>query len=143
MEGNYLPGKRRPLGGELHLKTVARSFTGKSTGCPALPACGRQVGGEENRPCNHIYISRKPRPVPACAKPLRRRQGRGASFPNRTKPSLLESQDGDGRNSLSDDQAGEIDDSCRLINDGGIAGCDDSWKTDENVFGNPDSLRIA
>jgi len=38
-------------------------LTGKSAGCPALPACGRQVGGEESRPCNRIYISRKPRPV--------------------------------------------------------------------------------
>jgi hypothetical protein len=38
-------------------------FTGKSAGCPALPACGRQVGGDENRPCNHIYIARKPRPL--------------------------------------------------------------------------------
>ena len=28
---------------------------------PCLPT-GRQVGGEESRPCNHIYISRKPRP---------------------------------------------------------------------------------
>jgi len=39
------------------------SLTGKSAGCPALPACGRQVGGEESRPYNHNYISRKPRPV--------------------------------------------------------------------------------
>jgi hypothetical protein len=37
--------------------------TGKSAGCPALPACGRQVGGEESRPYNHIYITRKPRRV--------------------------------------------------------------------------------
>jgi hypothetical protein len=28
-----------------------------------LSACGRQVGGEESRHYNHIYISRKPRPV--------------------------------------------------------------------------------
>jgi hypothetical protein len=41
------------------------------------PSCCR--GGEESRPCNHNCISRKPRRVPACAKPLRRRQGRGAS----------------------------------------------------------------
>jgi hypothetical protein len=49
-----------------------REFTGKSAGCPALPACGRQVGGEggnglpqwsQSRPCNHIYITRKLRPV--------------------------------------------------------------------------------
>jgi hypothetical protein len=73
----------------------------------------------------------------------RRPLGRGASFPDRTKPSLLESQDRGRWNSLSDEEAGEIDDSCGLINDGGIAGCDDSWKADENVFGNPDGLRIA
>jgi len=32
-------------------------FTGKSAGYPALPATGRQVGGEENRPHNPIYIT--------------------------------------------------------------------------------------
>ena len=53
----------------------------------APPSCCR--GGEggnglqdwsQSRPYNQIYIPRKPRPVPACAKPLRRRQGRGASL---------------------------------------------------------------
>ena len=34
-------------------------FTGKSAGCPAFLLQGR--GG--NRPYNHIFISRKPRPV--------------------------------------------------------------------------------
>ncbi len=36
-------------------------FTGKSVGCPAFLPVGS--GGEESRPCKHIYISRKPRPV--------------------------------------------------------------------------------
>jgi hypothetical protein len=36
-------------------------FTGKSAGCPAFLPVGK--GGEESRPCNHNYISRKPRPV--------------------------------------------------------------------------------
>ena len=36
-------------------------FTGKSAGCPAFLPVGR--GGDESRPYNHIYISRKPRPV--------------------------------------------------------------------------------
>ena len=44
-------------------------------------ACGRQVGGEESRPCNHIYMSRKPRPVPAC-----RQTGAGSFiFPSLTE----------------------------------------------------------
>jgi hypothetical protein len=70
------------------LSTSEDTFTGKSAGCPAFLPLDR--GGEESRPYNHIYISRKPRPVPACAKPrlqkscagqaLRRRQGRGASL---------------------------------------------------------------
>jgi hypothetical protein len=30
---------------------------GKSAGCPAFLPVGR--GGEESRPCNHIYITRK------------------------------------------------------------------------------------
>jgi hypothetical protein len=33
---------------------------GKSAGCPAFLLLGR--GGEESRPYNHLYISRKPRP---------------------------------------------------------------------------------
>jgi hypothetical protein len=37
------------------------SVTGKSAGCPAFLPVGR--GGEESRPCNHIYVTRKPRPV--------------------------------------------------------------------------------
>jgi hypothetical protein len=52
---------------------MASSFRGQVGWIPRL------LGGEESRPCNHIFISRKPRPVPACAKPLRRRQGRRAS----------------------------------------------------------------
>jgi hypothetical protein len=49
--------------------------TGKSAGCPALPACGRQVGGEESRPYNHIYITRKPQPC------LSRLNGMGGKLP--------------------------------------------------------------
>jgi hypothetical protein len=37
-------------------------LAGKSAGYPGLPTAGRQAG-EESRPYNHIYISRKPRPV--------------------------------------------------------------------------------
>jgi hypothetical protein len=36
-------------------------FAGKSAGCPAFLPVGR--GGEESRPYNHIYITRKLRPV--------------------------------------------------------------------------------
>ena len=45
-------------------------IAGKSAGCPAFLPVGR--GGEggnglqhwsQSRPCNHIYITRKPRPV--------------------------------------------------------------------------------
>ena len=43
------------------LSTSEETFTGKSAGCPAFLPVGR--GGEESRPYNHIYISRKPRPV--------------------------------------------------------------------------------
>jgi hypothetical protein len=45
-------------------------LTGKSAGCPAfLPVGGGGEGGNglpqwsQSRPCNHVYISRKPRPV--------------------------------------------------------------------------------
>ena len=65
------------------------------------------------------------------------------SFPDRDKSTLLESQDGGRWNPLSDEEAGEIDDSSGLINDGGITGRNDSWEADENVFGNPDGLRIT
>ena len=41
----------------------SRTPHGQVGGYPALPACGRQVGGEESRPSNHNYISRKPRPL--------------------------------------------------------------------------------
>ena len=37
------------------------SFTGKSAGCPAFLPLGR--GGEESRPYNHIFLSRKPHPL--------------------------------------------------------------------------------
>jgi hypothetical protein len=78
-------------------RSLRMAIAVKSAGCPAFLPVGR--GGEggnglpqwsQSRPCNYIYISRKPRPVPACAKPrlqkpcggqaLRRRQGRGASL---------------------------------------------------------------
>jgi len=42
------------------LGTFVPLFTGKSAGCPAFLPVGR--GGEESRPCNHIYITRKPQP---------------------------------------------------------------------------------
>ncbi|OGP61081.1 MAG: hypothetical protein A2162_11830 [Deltaproteobacteria bacterium RBG_13_52_11b] len=54
------------------MENWGEEVTGKSAGCPALPACGRQVGGEDgyglqhwsqSRPYNHIHITRKPRPV--------------------------------------------------------------------------------
>jgi hypothetical protein len=46
-------------------------LAGKSAGYPGLPTAGRQAGEggnglpqwSQSRPCNHIYISRKPRPV--------------------------------------------------------------------------------
>ena len=41
---------------------VCRPRASRLDAPPCLPA-GRQVGGEESRPCNHVYISRKPRPV--------------------------------------------------------------------------------
>ena len=41
-------------------KGVSPRVTGKSAGCPAFLPVGR--GGEESRPCNHIYLTRKPRP---------------------------------------------------------------------------------
>jgi len=40
---------------------LTSSFTGKSAGCPAFLPLGR--GGEESRPYNHIFISRKPHPL--------------------------------------------------------------------------------
>jgi predicted RNA-binding protein with PIN domain len=40
----------------------------------------RYEGGDKSRSCNGVYITRKSCPVPACAKPLRRRQGQGASL---------------------------------------------------------------
>ena len=56
--GVCVPGQGRPRELELHI------FTGKSTGCPAFLPVVR--GREESRPCNHIYIPRKLRLVPAC-----------------------------------------------------------------------------
>jgi len=40
---------------------LSRFLTGKSAGCPDFLPVGR--GGEESRPYNHIFISRKPRPL--------------------------------------------------------------------------------
>jgi hypothetical protein len=40
---------------------LTKIVTGKSAGCPAFLPVSR--GGEESRPYNCIYISRKPRPV--------------------------------------------------------------------------------
>jgi hypothetical protein len=37
------------------------AFTGKSAGCPTFLPLGR--GGEESRPYNHIFLSRKPHPL--------------------------------------------------------------------------------
>ena len=45
---------------------------------PRLPAVGR--GGEESRPCNHIYISRKPQPC------LSRLNGMGGELPSSSNP---------------------------------------------------------
>jgi len=44
-------------------QVLGKPATGKSAGCPAFLPVGR--GGEESRPCNRNYISRKPRSVSA------------------------------------------------------------------------------
>ena len=51
---NWVFGKQPP-------SPALTSVAGKSAGCPVFLPVGR--GGEESRPCNDSYISRKPRPV--------------------------------------------------------------------------------
>jgi hypothetical protein len=49
------------LGGRPIAPAVTQSpLTGKSAECPTFLPVGR--GGEESRPYNHTYISRKPQP---------------------------------------------------------------------------------
>ena len=55
------------------LGTFVPLFTGKSARCPAFPVL--TGGGEESRPCNHIYITRKPQPC------LSRLNGMGGKLP--------------------------------------------------------------
>jgi len=58
-------------------------LAGKSVGCLAFLPVGR--GEEGSRPCNRIYISRKPRPMPAC--PV----GRGVELHSSPSVKLLRS----------------------------------------------------